>query len=124
MPDDQYISGEVRSFESFKYGKFRTKIKASNKKGTCTSFFTFFEGPKWSPEKWNEIDFDIVPSVEGTPVSTNIIFGDNVARHERHLYTSGLNPADQWHEYEIEWTPMGVKWAVDGTVVRETSKFD
>ena len=92
--------------------------------GTCTSFFTFFEGPKWAPEKWNEIDFDIVPSVEGTPVSTNIIYGDGEARHERHLYTTGIDPADQWHVYEIEWTPMGVKWFVDDTLVRATSKFD
>ena len=75
-PEVLYQSGEVRTFESFKYGKFRAKIKAPNKKGTCTSFFTFFEGPKWAPEKWNEIDFDIVPTVEGTPISTNIIFGD------------------------------------------------
>ena len=89
-----YISGEVRSLESFQYGKFRTKIKAPNKRGTCTSFFTFFEGPKWAPEKWNEIDFDIVPSVEGTPISTNIIFGDGHARHERHLYSSGIDPAN------------------------------
>ena len=89
----EYKSGEVRSFESFKYGKFRAKIKAPNRKGTCTSFFTFFEGPKWAPEKWNEIDFDIVPSVEDTPVSTNIIFGDGTARHERHLYSSGVDPA-------------------------------
>ena len=113
----------MRSLDTFKYGKFRTKIKAVNKQGTCTSFFTFFEGPDWAPEKWNEIDFDIVPSVGGSTISTNIIFGDGEVRHERHLYTSGIEPSNQWHTYEIEWTPYGIKWIVDGTPVRETSKF-
>ena len=90
----QYKSGEVRTWESFEYGKFRAKIKAPNKAGTCTSFFTFFEGPKWSPELWNEIDFNIVHSVEETPISTNVIYGDGDMRHERHRYVTGMDPAD------------------------------
>ena len=45
-------------------------------------------------------------------------------RHERHRYVTGMDPADQWHEYEIEWTPMGVKWFVDGAIVRGTNDQD
>ena len=61
--DATYLSGEVKTIESFQYGKFVAKIKAPNKLGTCTSFFTYWDGPKWFPEKWNEIDVEIVPSV-------------------------------------------------------------
>ena len=80
LADAAYLSGEVKTIETFKYGKFVAKIKAPNKLGTCTSFFTYWNGPKWYPERWNEIDFEIVPSISADslkgPVSTNIIFGD------------------------------------------------
>ena len=58
-----YKSGEIKTREQFKFGKFVAKIKAPNKPGTCLSFFTYWNGPKWTPEKWNELDFEIVPSV-------------------------------------------------------------
>ena len=58
-----YKSGEIKTRETFKYVKFVAKIKAPNKPGTCVSFFTYWNGPKWVPEKWNELDFEIVPSV-------------------------------------------------------------
>ena len=100
-----YLSGEVKTLDTFDYGKFVAKIKAPNKLGTCTSFFTYWDGPKWFPERWNEIDIEIVPSVEQSPLSTNIIFGDGKIREERHVYTQNFQPADEWHVYEIQWHP-------------------
>ena len=94
-----YKSGEIKTVEQFKYGKFVARIKAPNKPGTCTSFFTYWNGPKWSPEKWNELDFEIVPSVMEHPVSTNIIDGDGTWRRESHTYVDGLDPAADWHVY-------------------------
>lgn len=94
LVDASYKSGEIKTREQFLYGKFVAKIKAPNQLGTCTSFFTYFNGPKWSPEKWNELDFEIVPSVGDHPVSTNIIFGDGMFRRESHTYVDGINPAD------------------------------
>ena len=44
-----------------------------NKPGTVTSFFTFWDGPDWSIERWNEIDIELVPSITDNPFSTNII---------------------------------------------------
>jgi len=58
-----YISGEVKTVETFRFGKFVAKIKSPDKPGTCVSFFTYWNGPKWIPEKWNELDFEIIPSV-------------------------------------------------------------
>ena len=37
-----YKSGEIKTVETFKYGKFVAKIKAPNKPGTCTSFLTYW----------------------------------------------------------------------------------
>ena len=119
-----YKSGEIKTVETFRYGKFVAKIKAPNKPGTCVSFFTYWNGPKWVPEKWNELDFEIVPSVVEHPVSTNIIYGDGTWRRESHTYVDGLDPASDWHVYMIEWTPDYIRWSVDGREVRANSRFD
>ena len=76
---EAYKSGEVRSHETFKYGKFVARIQTANKKGTCTSFFTYWTGTEfepWSLAGWNEIDVEIVPTVSSTPYSTNIIYAN------------------------------------------------
>ena len=59
----QFISGSVSSFEKFQYGKFITRMKAPDRMGTVASIFTYFDGPDYSPEGWNELDMEIVPSV-------------------------------------------------------------
>ena len=56
-----YLSGEVRSQDWFKYGKFVTKMQNPGKMGTVQSLFTF-TGQDW-PHGWNEIDIELVPSV-------------------------------------------------------------
>jgi endo-1,3-1,4-beta-glycanase ExoK len=82
---NDFISGEVKTTETFQYGKFITRMKAGNHNGTVASFFTYWNGPNWSDGQWNEIDVEIVPSemikhVE--PFSTNIIYGSGTNYHK------------------------------------------
>ena len=49
-------------------------MQGANKPGTVTSFFTFWNGPDWSVEGWNEIDVELVPSIYDNPMSMNIIW--------------------------------------------------
>lgn len=74
LAEANWKSGEVKTRETFKYGKFKARIQGDNKLGTVTSFFTYWNGPNWSVQGWNEIDIEIVPSVSGNPYSTNIIW--------------------------------------------------
>ena len=67
-------SGECKTKETFKYGKFVTKMQGANKLGTVTSFFTYWKGPNWTAAGWNEIDVELVPSKTENPYSTNIIW--------------------------------------------------
>lgn len=72
-----YYSGEIRTREPFRYGKFRAKIEGSGQKGTITSLFTFWNGQSdlpWSVREWEEIDVEIVPSVEENPFYMNLIY--------------------------------------------------
>ena len=117
-----FKSGSVSTYEKFEYGKFVTRMKAPNRKGTVSSFFTYWDGPGFYPGGWNEIDFEIVPSVEENPVSTNIIYGDGHNKLEDHDYTKKFDPGNDWHVYEMEWTPDYVSFSVDGKEVRHLTE--
>ena len=47
-----YYSGELRTKETFTYGKFRTRMQGTNQKGTVQSFFTYWSGNSTMP--WSE----------------------------------------------------------------------
>ena len=57
-------SGSVSSYEKFTYGKFVARMKAPDRKGTVSSFFTYWDGPNFYPGGWNELDIEVVPSVD------------------------------------------------------------
>ena len=99
-------------------------MKAPDRKGTVSSFFTYWDGPNFTPEGWNELDLEIVPSVEENPLSMNIIYGDGREKVESHDYAHRFNPHDDWHTYEMEWTPHYVSWSVDGHELRHLSLHD
>jgi len=122
--DAEFRSGSVSSYEKFTFGKFVTRMKAPNKKGTVSSFFTYWDGPDFRPSEWNEMDIEIVPSVSHNPFSMNIIYGDGIDKKESHEYAHGFDPVDDWHTYAIEWTPDYISWAVDGHEVRHVTNND
>jgi endo-1,3-1,4-beta-glycanase ExoK len=119
-----YYSGEVKTWETFQYGKFRTAMKTGNHYGTVASFFTYWNGPNWSVGQWNEIDVEIVPSVQAQgkqPFSTNIIYGDgHNGKREEQSYKDFGHDWTKYHIYEIEWTPDYIRWTIDGKEVRKS----
>jgi hypothetical protein len=120
----RFKSGAVTGYEKFTYGKFITRMKAPNKKGTVSSFFTYWNGPDFYPGGWNEIDVEIVPSVSENPFSMNAIYGDGHKKHESHDYKRSFDPADDWHIYEMEWTPSYIAWSIDNKEVRRMKTDD
>lgn len=69
-----YRSGEVKTWETFTYGRFSVRMAGCGKMGTVGSFFTYWNGPNWTQEGWNEIDVELVPSITADPMSMNIIW--------------------------------------------------
>jgi len=59
-----YYSGELKTYESFTYGMFRTSMKMSDHDATVGTFFSYWEGPNKTDGTWNELDIEIVPSCE------------------------------------------------------------
>ena len=121
-----FKSGSVSTYEHFKYGKFVTRMKSPDKKGTVSSFFTYFDGPHTSDADFNELDIEIVPSVSHNPLSLNMIYGDvdSYEKVESHEYAHAFNPHTDWHTYTMEWTPEYVSWAIDGHEVRHATLAD
>ena len=71
-----YIGGEIKTNEEFSYGRFSVRMQGANKPGTCTAFYSIWNGPNRTAEGWNEIDIELVPSVYSNPMSMNIIWQD------------------------------------------------
>ena len=72
----KYISGQVTTNETVKYGKFVAKIQAPEAKGSTTGFFTQWTGPNWDYTRWESIEMEVVPSLEGHPLSLDLSYGD------------------------------------------------
>ena len=112
-----YISGAIVTHQPFLYGKFRTRIQGPGEKGTVTSIFTYWIGDNYRVplSEWEEIDIELVPSVEANPFFTNLIYQNKQMDGE---YLPNFDPGNNWHDYEIVWTPEYVSWSVDGVEVR------
>ena len=112
-----YISGSIRTHDPFRYGKFRTRMQGSGQKGTVTSFFLYWKGfdQPWRYSEWEEIDIELVPTVEATPFFTNLIYRNKQMDGE---YLQGFDPGTDWHEYEMVWTPEYIAWSVNGREIR------
>ena len=73
---DAFRSGSVSTYQRFTYGKFVARIKNPNKKGTVASFFSYWDGPGFYPGGWNQLAFEVAPSVEQAPLSMAVVYGD------------------------------------------------
>jgi len=117
MVNKPYISGEVHSKETFTYGRFVTRMKGSNMKGTLASFLTLWIGDdeeEFSIEGWNHINLEIVPS-EKHKINTNLIYSGFT---NDWVPIKDFDPTDEWHTYQIDWTPDYIAFRVDDNEVR------
>ncbi len=111
--EKDYRGGEVRTNETFHYGRFDTCVRWGKGGGVIGSFFTYLYNP------WNEIDIEYLG---GNPVGIqyNIIWdpgGGNV--YDPFFDNLGGDPADDFHQYSMEWTPGMIRFFVDG-ILRHT----
>ena len=112
VAEANWKSGSVSTYDKYTYGKFRASMKAPNKKGTVSSFYTFWDGPGFYTGGWNEIDFNVVPSVDDGPISMNAIYGDGHNKTEDHEYKH-IYPGDNFHTFELAWTPDYISFSID-----------
>ena len=102
-----YSGAELRTLESFTYGRFETRLKSAQGEGFLSSFFTYNDD--YPSNDWCEIDMEILGRW-GDNVDVNII--DENGSHLRQ-HPIDFNPHVDFHTYGFEWTPDYVAWFID-----------
>lgn len=115
-----YASGEYQSTACYSYGMYEASIKAANKEGVVTTFFTY-TGPYGMPGH-HEIDIEIKGKQETcannqpkTVMQANY-FVEGKGQHEQ-LIDLCFDASAAFHTYAFEWRPGFLQWLVDGQVV-------
>ncbi|RMF10864.1 MAG: glycosyl hydrolase family protein [Candidatus Neomarinimicrobiota bacterium] len=109
-----YRGGELRTMESFLYGRFEVRCRFAPGSGVVSSFFTYHDNdPDWIGH-WNEIDIEYLGRYDHQ-IQWNVITPGQV--HHVATTTTDFNPSDSYHVYAIEWTPYYVAWFIDSAQV-------
>ena len=112
----QYRGAELRTVDSFLYGRFDARFKPAQGDGLVSSFFTYNDDNPNTP--WAEIDVEVL-GVYSNVVDFNTITRGQ-ASHIRQHYVD-FNPHLDFHNYSFEWTPEYVAWFIDDLeVYRQT----
>ena len=112
----QYRGAELRTLDSFLYGRFDVRFKPAQGDGLVSSFFTYNDDNPNTP--WAEIDVEVLG------VYHNVVDFNTITRgqdsHIRQHYVD-FNPHLNFHTYSFEWTPDYVAWFIDNEeVYRQT----
>jgi beta-glucanase (GH16 family) len=115
-----YAAAEVRTVQEFTYGKFLTSARFANASGVTSTVFSFYDWFLHEPnsKNWNEI----VIESSGTSRLYYTYTLQNLANADgrERFVTAGDVPFDitaDFHVYGYEWSPAGIAFTVDGTVV-------
>ncbi len=112
-----YKGAELRTKESFTYGRFEVNYKPPAGEGILGSFFTYHDNIS-SVSEWNEIDIEIMGRYKDNVQFTTITPGQAI--HDGHFYVP-FNPHLGFHTYAFEWTPEYVAWFADGEEIYRQS---
>jgi len=69
---------------------------------------------------WNHINLEVKPHAKNK-VTTNLIWANFTNEGERIKH---FDPAQDWHEYEIQWTPEHITFIIDGVERRREVHTD
>ena len=120
---EPYRGGELRTNQSFQYGRFETRMKAAPGSGVVNSFFLYrdywAEGLNGS-EHWNEIDIELLGRYDNR-VTTNLIIQNMWDLPDQTVVS--FNPKENFHNYAIEWTPTYIAFFVDDMLIRYINNF-
>lgn len=97
------------------YGNVKARFKTSRGNGVVTAFILFSDVK-------DEIDFEFVGADLGT-AQTNYYF-QGITDYQNSGNISASDTFNNWHEYEIRWTPDKIEWYIDGKLGRTKNKAD
>lgn len=109
--EKSHASGEYRTFQTYKYGRYTARFQATDINGTISSFFTY-TGPHEGDE-WDEIDVEILGK---DPTKLQLNYWRDGHEHPKFI-DLGFDASEDMHTYAFVWHPEYIKWYVDGELV-------
>lgn len=121
-------SGELRTrYNNYRWGRYEARFKAPQPTatpgapGNLIATLFAFRTPK--NINWREIDIEVTGDGPGA-LTTNLLYGDGVPAWRPDIAEATSQTlqnfnSNEFHEYAFEWTMTGIKWFVDGNLVRE-----
>ena len=112
-----YRGGELRTIDTYQYGRFEVRMKSAPGSGVISSFFTFHD--YWSEGHtssiyWNEIDLEWLVRYDDK-VHSNLIIHDQWDLPG--LSDLTFNPNEDFHTYAFEWTSQYISFFVDDQLI-------
>lgn len=107
------VSGEYRTWQTYGYGTYSARLKASRTPGTISALFTY-TGPTDGTQH-DEIDVEIKGD-DPTRVSFN--YWTNGVEHPT-VVNLGFDASADFHDYAFRWSSGRLQWFVDGVLVHE-----
>ena len=114
-----YKGAEVYSNRTVQYGRMEMRMRMIRGSGLLSTFFTYKNGSELSGARWEEIDVEALGKNDAKAWQSNLITGNPRVTSEQ-VHTSPTSLADDYHTYQVEWTPEYVSWSFDGAEVRRT----
>ncbi|HEY4187529.1 MAG TPA: glycoside hydrolase family 16 protein [Polyangia bacterium] len=122
---EPYNGVEMRSTRTLTYGKISTRMRFAAGSGVVSGLVLFYT--PYPNCNWNEIDIEHLGNSPNTSQLNSQVFlgtpmascATSVSPTQDPLVTNlGVDAETDFHQYDIEWTPAGVKYFVDGTLLR------
>jgi GR25 family glycosyltransferase involved in LPS biosynthesis len=119
-----YTSAALSTRDRYRYGTFSADLRPTGQAGLISGMFLHRNSPR------QEIDIEFVGR-DTTKLLVNTYYnpGTEGSRMEYgyrgtpELIDLGFDAAEDFHRYQIDWTPEQVQWKVDGQVVVERAHW-
>jgi endo-1,3-1,4-beta-glycanase ExoK len=122
---EPYWGVEMRSAKTLTYGKVSARMRFATGSGVVSGLVLFYT--PYPNCNWNEIDIEHLGGSSNTSqLNCQVFLGTPnpacttsvAATQDPQVVNLGVNAETDFHQYDIEWTPAGVKTYVDGQLLR------
>ena len=122
---EPYNGVEMRSTKTLTYGKVSARMRFATGSGVVSGLVLFYT--PFPNCDWNEIDIEHLGNSSMTSqLNAQVFLGTPTSgcstsvgpTQDPLVVNLGTNAETDFHQYDIEWTPGGVKYFIDGTLLR------
>ena len=120
-----YLGVEMRSTKTLTYGKVSARMRFATGSGVVSGLVLFYT--PFPNCDWNEIDIEHLGNSSDTSQLNAMVYAGTptpncttsvTPTQDPLIVNLGVNAEADFHVYDIEWTPAGVRYFIDGTLLR------